>query len=191
MTLTRATATMRTFLKQRDLLALFDNAGVISQVDNLVVVTLRVLDSLAAVEDEPTAFVPTADETALDEFLHTLAALGETLLQMLSAATGRPGRERFFPSLVRQLECVCRIAAHLQHGARPQVLDDVERTLRTRLTRLSVDLAERLGTAAASGGDLELLLSQAAQLCAAFERLGLAAEAGTLVIRVRAVRQGA
>ncbi|MGQ9371413.1 hypothetical protein [Azospirillum sp. A39] len=192
-TLTRARATMQAFLDQRDLPSLFDNAGVVSQVDNLVVVTLRILDALAEEEEERTAFVPTVDEEALDGFLGTLAELGEALLRMLAAAAGQPGRESFFSSLLRQTECVLRIAAHLDHAARPQRLDDIERRLRTRLTALSAELADRLGEAAAAADadrvPLDRRLAQAGELCAAFERLGLQAEAGTLAVRLRAVRQ--
>lgn len=164
-TLTRATATVERFLDARDLLALFDNAAVVSQVDNLLVVATRVLDARAAGEEERTAFVDTDDHRALVDFIAALDRLAAALFAMAGRAAARPaGGETFFRSLVRQIECLVRFCRHLDHGNRPAPVDAIEIALLRRLGDLVAVIADSLGgeaddTARANAGHLVATLA--------------------------------
>lgn len=148
--LRRATATIDAFLLGRDLLTLYDNASVVAQVDNLLVVVLRLLDALAAEEEQRTAFVETADEQALDAFSRALGQLSETLLTMLDKAAARPERGgTFFRSLVRQAGCVRRLCAALRAPLRPARLEAVQDALEHRLLALEATVAAALERAEA------------------------------------------
>lgn len=152
--LSRATATIDAFLAGRDLLTLYDNASVVAQVDNLLIVVLRLLEALAAEEEQRTAFVETADERALDEFARALGQLSETLLTMLDRAAARPERGgTFFRSLVRQAGCVRRLCAALQAPFRPARVEAIQDGLERRLMALSTVVAAALDRAGAESSD--------------------------------------
>ncbi|HEY0834166.1 MAG TPA: hypothetical protein VGE72_09700 [Azospirillum sp.] len=194
LSLTRAAATIETFVKARDLLTLFDNALVISQVDNLIVLAQRVLDAQEAGEEEATAFVMTGDERAIAEFAAALARLTDALFTLARGAAGKPGKaESFFPGLVRQIDCLFRFTAHLRHGARPAVIDGIEERVRGNLRTLASQVAGTLQTAIGHVGHdpatLRAALAQGRELGTMLERHGLVAESGLIAVRIHAARK--
>lgn len=192
--LTRAAATIEAFVKARDLMTLFDNAVVLSQVDNLIVLAQRVLDAHEAEEEEKTAFVPTGDERALAEFAAALARLTDALFTLARGAAGKPEKgETFFPGLVRQIDCLFRFTAHLRHGARPAVIDGIEERVRGNLRVLASQVAGAVQTAIGHVGHdpatLRATVAQARELGLMLERHGLVAESGLLAVRIHAARK--
>lgn len=88
-TLTRAAETIRGFIGKPDLMALYDNVAVVSQVDNLLTVAARLLDALRDEEEERTHFVAPDDEVALRGFGAALTELSEMLARIAMKAAGR------------------------------------------------------------------------------------------------------
>lgn len=176
--LRQATATVDAFLTGRDLLTLYDNASVVAQVDNLLVVVLRLLDALAAEEEERTAFVETADQQAFDAFARALGQLSETLLTMLEKAAARPERGgTFFRSLVRQAGCVQRLCAALRAPLRPARVEAIQDGLESRLAALEPTVAAALARAEAENSPaLPAARVQAEELAAVLR--GIAPAAG-------------
>ncbi|HYH20510.1 MAG TPA: hypothetical protein VD995_18035 [Azospirillum sp.] len=194
LSLTRAAATIEAFVRTRDLLTLFDNAMVVSQVDNLIVLAQRVLDAQEAGEEEATAFVPTGDERALAEFAAALARLTDALFTLAHGAAGKPGKaETIFPGLVRQIDCLFRFTAHLRHGARPAVIDGIEERVRGNLRTLASQVASTVQTAIGHVGHdpatLRAAVAQARALGTMLERHGLIAESGLIAVRIHAARK--
>jgi len=194
LSLTRAAATIEAFVKTRDLITLFDNALVISQVDNLIVLAQRVLDAQEAGEEEATAFVPTGDERALEALTAALGRLTDALFALARGAAGKPGKaETFFPSLVRQIDCLFRFTAHLRHSARPAVIDGIEERVRGNLRTLAAQVAgavqEAIGNAGSDPAGLRAAVAQARELGTMLERHGLVAESGLIAVRIHAARK--
>jgi len=194
LSLTRAAATIEAFVTTRDLVTLFDNALVISQVENLIVLAQRVLDAQEAGEEEATAFVPTGDERALSEFTAALGRLADALFALARGAAAKPGMaETFFPGLVRQIDCLFRFTAHLRHGARPAVIDGIEERVRGNLRTLASQVAgavqDAIGNAGSDPATLRAAVAQARDLGTMLERHGLVAESGLIAVRIHAARK--
>lgn len=189
-TLTRAAATLNSFVETRDLMTLFDTGGVISQVDNLVVVVLRILDAMAAGEEEQTAFVETEDEIALAAFVGALSRLSDALFSLVGRTVAKPDGAVFYGALLRQIECLQRLLRHIDHARAPVPLRVLESSVDDRLDRLTWQLLDALDDAI--GNDLPhgpTVLSRAEALLAAMEKTGRGVTVEPLRRRIRMARR--
>jgi hypothetical protein len=172
--LTRAAATIDAFLLERDLMRLFDNAAVLGRIDDVLTLALRVLDAKAAQEEQVTAFVEPADQTALNDFLRSLERLAEALLGLArrAALTGK-GADAFFRGLLTQLGCILTFSRRLQHGERPPMLDALAVRIIGGLGTLADETAALVHEDASAVGRAEALFR-------GLEAMGLEAAAGPL-----------
>jgi hypothetical protein len=179
-TLGRAAMTVEAFLAERDLLTLFDNAAIVSQVDGLLTFAFRMLDAAAAGEEEETAFVETADQRALLTFITALSRLSGLLFVMMDKALERPGSGFvFYQGLVRQMDCLYRFCRGLDHEKRPKAVDGIEQSLHAKLMALA-DQAEVALDAAPLEGASVMAVARATLLAEVLGRIGLAVRADLL-----------
>ncbi|MCG5239177.1 hypothetical protein ACIU1J_06815 [Azospirillum doebereinerae] len=142
LTLSRSAMTIRAFVGKPDLLALYDNLAVISQVDNLLTVAARLLDALKDREEERTHFVTPDDETALHGFGGALVDLAEMLARIALKSVGRPDvTPELAASALEQMRFLHQLADRLG-TARPAPFDTLDRALR----RCVPAIAERFKT---------------------------------------------
>lgn len=142
--LRQSTAVIGGFVERQDLLTLFDTVAVITQVDNLLTLTLRLLDATAAGEEERTAFVETADEEVLRGFALALTRLTALLLRIAGKAMAQLDSDgAVLESALRQIVLVHRFCTLLGHDGKPPELAALEETLRNGILRLTAGF-ERL-----------------------------------------------
>ncbi|CAO3422680.1 hypothetical protein [Azospirillum doebereinerae] len=130
LTLSRSATTIRAFIGKPDLLALYDNLAVVSQVDNLLTVAARLLDALRDREEERTHFVTPDDEAALHGFGGALVELAEMLARIALKSVGRPDvTPGLAASALEQLRFLHQLTDRLGN-ARPAQFDALDRALR-------------------------------------------------------------
>lgn len=138
LTLKRSGTTIRTFIGKPDLLALYDNLAVVTQVDNLLVVAARLLDALRDQEEERTPLVTPDDESALRGFGAALNDLAGMLARIALKSVGRtdvtPGlvtctldQLRFLHQFTERLGAAPPEFIALDHGLRGHALAIAER----------------------------------------------------------------
>ncbi|MBI1209149.1 MAG: hypothetical protein GC191_17895 [Azospirillum sp.] len=192
-TLDRAASTLEKFLGDRDLMNMFDAVAVISQVDDLIVVVQRVIDGRAEPGDEPTHFVVPIDEQVLIRFADALWLMSDQLCRIVLRSVGRlDASERYFTSLMRQIEYLFRLSRYFNDQDRPPRLAEIELMLKQRL----LGLADAVGRAALDAArrqppDLRVVVKTVAQgerLTAAFNALDYACAAAPLTGHLRQVQ---
>lgn len=138
LTLKRSATTIRTFIGKPDLLALYDNLAIVTQVDNLLVVATRLLDALRDQEEERTPLVTPDDESALRGFGAALNELAGMLARIALKSVGRtdvtPGlvtctleQLRFLHQFTERLGAAPPEFIALDHGLRGHALAITER----------------------------------------------------------------
>ena len=146
LTLKQSAATIRNFIGNPDLLALFDNLAVVSQVDNLLTVATRLLDALRDGEEERTPFVTPDDEQALQGFG---AVLNELATMLARIAVKAVGRRDVNPGLVvSTLEQLCFLQQFSERLGSDRPKEFV--TLEQQLHRHALAIAARFEAAAAA-----------------------------------------
>ncbi|PWC37564.1 hypothetical protein [Azospirillum sp. TSO35-2] len=165
LTLKHAAATITAFVAKPDLLALYDNVAVVSQVDNLLTVAGRLLDALADGEEERTPFVEPDDQVALSAFAAALNGLAEMLGRI---ALKSVGRRDVTPGLVTapldQLRFLRQFTARLgpSRPAEFSTLDDtLQRVTRAIALRFDEVTATSGGKVGGATDDADPLTTQA------------------------------
>lgn len=175
-TLTRAAQIIRGFVDKPDLLALYDNVSVVSQVDNLLTVATRLLDALRDEEEERTHFVAPDDEVALRGFGAALTQLSAMLARVAMKAAGRTDVS---PSLVAttlgQMAFLYQFSSRLGEG-RPQEFAVLEESLRQHAYAFIAKFEETVSEAARQSGSedsLGLVRTQIEALIKLLSAMGL------------------
>lgn len=129
-TLKRSGETIRAFVGKPDLLALYDAVAVVSQVDDLLTVSTRLLDALRDGDEERTAFVPPYDEESLSAFGASLADLSALLWKIAMKAVGRRDvSTSVFGATLHQLGFLYEFSSRLGAG-KPREFVALEQNLR-------------------------------------------------------------
>lgn len=140
LTLMRSGETIRAFISNPDLLTLYDTMAVVSQVDGLLAVAMRLLDALRDQEEERTKFVAPYDEEALRTFGGVLTELSALLWKVAIKSAGRADVSApVFGATVHQLGFLYEFSSRLGFG-RPAEFVQLEQSLQKN----AVALAERL-----------------------------------------------
>ena len=139
-TLKRSGETIRAFVGKPDLLALYDNMAVVSQVDDLLTVSTRLLDALRDGDEERTAFVAPYDEEALRAFGAVLIDLSTLLWKIAMNAVGRRDvSASVFGATLHQLGALHAFSSRLGAG-KPLEFSRLEQSLRQH----AIPLAEKV-----------------------------------------------
>lgn len=145
-TLKRSGETIRAFVGKPDLLALYDNMAVVSQVDDLLTVSTRLLDALRDSDEERTAFVAPYDEEALRTFGAVLIDLSGMLWKIAMNAVGRRDvSASVFGATLHQLGALHAFSSRLGDG-KPLEFSLLEESL----CRHAIPLAEKVFTLASA-----------------------------------------
>ncbi|WP_156927283.1 hypothetical protein [Azospirillum halopraeferens] len=188
-------ATLDGFVRSRSLMTLHDSLTVIASVDSLIVLAMRMLDSLQDREEETSPFVRTADAEALDGYVEAATRLGHAVLDLLHTALPEPRFDNLlFVALARKVKWLHRFTSRLGvgHPHRPPALDTLSDFLVARSEALARRTASLLETArdhrpadAKSADDLLARADEVAHLMRALDR---PAAANILTTRAAAVR---
>lgn len=167
----RSAETIRGFIGSRDLLSLYDNASVVSQVDHLLTLAGRLLDALRDGEEERTAFVAPDDETALRGFGGVLVELAEVLGRIaVRSVAARDLSPALAVTALKQLHCLHLLASRLGPD-RPPEFETLDLTIARHAEAIALALREaRGGGAALPHGPLQ---EQSAALAPLLHSLGL------------------
>ncbi|HYD64381.1 hypothetical protein [Azospirillum sp.] len=163
--LRQAAAAINGFVRERNLLTLRDSLLVIAKIDSLIVVALRILDSLQAHEEEATPFVKVADEEALDDYVEAIVRLAEALVQLTTRTLASPDfDELLFVALLRKIKWLYRFCDRLGHAHRPKELDELRDYLGLQSAMLGRQCAEALSGAVGDPVLMARLLPRADEL---------------------------
>ncbi|AWK87212.1 hypothetical protein [Azospirillum thermophilum] len=167
----RSAETIRGFIAARDLLSLYDNASVVSQVDHLLTLAGRLLDALRDGEEERTAFVAPDDETALRGFGAALADLADVLGRIaLRSVAARDLSPALAVTALKQLHCLHLLASRLGPD-RPPEFETLELVIARQAEAAALALRGARGQSA--GLPDEAHREQAAALSLLLHSLGL------------------
>lgn len=190
----RAATALEGFARNRGLPALHASLSVLASVDGLIVIALRVLDSLQENREEPNAFVEPADRVAMGRYVQAAGQLADALLQMVGRAAVTPKlSDLFFEALIRQIAWLHRFCAHLGHEEKPEGLNQ----LRDRLAERTVQLAGFAGDAMietilkrrADAAQVDTLLRRTEAIAELMLDMERTAELEDLALRILVVRE--
>lgn len=140
--LRHAAETIRCYLGNSDLIRLRDSLTVLSGIDSLIVLALRILDALQGREEEPTPFVKVADEEVLDDYVEAITRLAEALFALVREVLPQPEFDPvLFTALTRKIKWLHDFCSRLDHDYRPLALVE----LGDYLVLQSAMLARRCG----------------------------------------------
>lgn len=126
--LRHAAGTLNNYLDSPNLAALHGSLLVISAVDGLIVVALRILDALEGQEEEETPFVKVADEVALDTYVEAATRLAQVLIRLGGKALLADELDSLlFAAMLRKIKWLHRFCARLgnDHSRRPAAIDEL------------------------------------------------------------------
>lgn len=136
--LTRCAATIDGFVASCDTLALFDSVAVVSRIDDILTLAARLSDALRDREEEPTAFVPREDESALSALARSLIGLTDVVGRVAIRGVGRASVSPVVVgSALRQLLLVARLVRRFD-GPRPLDWEILHQRLSTTAAELAV-----------------------------------------------------
>jgi len=189
--LRQAAAAINGFVRERNLLTLRDSLLVIAKIDSLIVVALRILDSLQAHEEEATPFVKVADEEALDDYVEAIVRLAEALVQLTTRTLASPDfDELLFVALLRKIKWLYRFCDRLGHAHRPKELDELRDYLGLQSAMLGRQCAEALSGAVGDPTLMARLMPRADELVLVLGDVGRLKVRDMLAERIAAARGG-
>ncbi len=158
-TLNAATATIERFLADPNLLTLFDNVGVISQVDNLLLVVARVMEAQEDVRAGTQPEFVSIDGHALSHFMRGLERLQALLFRGLTRSIGRTDADPSVPmASLKQLHYLATLCLGAGLTVDPGQFDPAARRLEAGFARLAHDIGGVVtGLAIADPPDLAAL----------------------------------
>lgn len=191
--LRRAGDALDAFVADRGLVTLHASLSVVAAVDGLIVIVLRILDSLQERPEERTAFVEPADRVDVARYVQAMGRLADTLLEMVGRAAVTPRLDDlFFEALIRQIGWMHRFCAHLGHEERPESLPVLQQRLAERTAKLAVFAGDALvGVAMRPAADrrtLATLLRRAESIAAVLRGMGQPEALEALAMRIVLVR---
>ena len=142
--LRHAGSTLNAYVASPDLITLHGSLQVISAVDGLIVVALRILDALEGQEEEATPFVKVADEVALDSYVESATRLAQVLFELVrNALLNTEFDNLLFAAMLRKIKWLHRFCARLgeNHNRHPAALNE----LHDYIVLQSAMLARRTG----------------------------------------------
>ncbi|MGQ9366931.1 hypothetical protein [Azospirillum sp. ST 5-10] len=173
-------ATLNGFVENRSLVTLHGSLAVIAAVDSLIVLAMRMLDSLQDREERPSPFVKPADAQALEDYVDAANRLGRAVFDLLHTVLPEPGFDNLlFVALVRKAKWLHRFASRLGvgHAERPPALDTLcgfllaqGEALARRTAALLATAAEHRPASRAAADDLLQRAHEVARLMRAMER---------------------
>lgn len=189
--LRQAAAVINGFVRERNLLTLRDSLQVIARIDSLIVVALRILDSLQAHEEEATPFVKVSDEEALDDYVEAIVRLSEALVQLTRRTLASPDfDELLFVALLRKVKWLFRFCDRLGHDRRPKELDELRDYLALQSAMLGRQCAEALSGAVGDPVLMARLMPRAEELVVLLGDVGRLKIRDMLAERIAAARDG-
>ncbi len=163
LTLKSSAATIRTFIRRPDLLTLYDNLAIVTQIDNLLIVAARLLDALRDREEESTPLVTRDDESALRGFGAALVELAAMLARIALKAVGRTDvTPRLILCTLEQLRFLHQFTERL--GAAPPEFMTLNLDLHRHAQAIAARFQTMAGAHRAAGGNPALLDAQARAL---------------------------
>ncbi|HYH19819.1 MAG TPA: hypothetical protein VD995_14490 [Azospirillum sp.] len=189
--LRQAAAAINGFVRERNLLTLRDSLQVIARIDSLIVVALRILDSLQAHEEEATPFVKVADEEALDDYVEAIVRLAEALVQLTTRTLASADfDDLLFVALLRKIKWLYRFCDRLGHDRRPKELDELRDYLGLQSAMLGRQCAEALSGAVGDPALMARLMPRADELVLLLGDVGRLKVRDMLAARIAAAREG-
>ncbi|HEY0834653.1 MAG TPA: hypothetical protein VGE72_12160, partial [Azospirillum sp.] len=189
--LRQAATAINGFVRERNVMTLRDSLQVIARIDSLIVVALRILDSLQAHEEEATPFVKVADEEALDDYVEAIVRLSEALVQLTNRTLASPDfDELLFVALLRKIKWLYRFCDRLGHDRRPKALDELRDYLGLQAAMLGRHCAEALSGAVGDPALMDRLMPRADELVLLLGDVGRLKVRDMLSARIAAAREG-